>query len=298
MSKEQPVFERVPSKVVAPEAEERILEFWEKENIFRKSIDTRSPDRRFVFYEGPPTANGEPGVHHVITRVIKDLVCRYKTMKGYRVVRKAGWDTHGLPVEIEVEKELKIQSKEEIEKFGIAEFNRKCLESVFRYKKQWVDLTRRIGFWLDLDHPYVTMNNTYIESVWWAIKNMWDRGLVYQGHKVTPHCPRCGTSLSSHEVALGYQDDTEDPSVYIKFRIVEDQRGVLPTGKPVYLLAWTTTPWTLPGNTALAVSPDADYAILELENEYLIMADALRERVGLDSQEVVNIIKGFYLSYL
>ncbi|GAH40218.1 unnamed protein product, partial [marine sediment metagenome] len=199
---------------------------------------------------------------------------RYKAMKGYWTPRIAGWDTHGLPIELEVEKELGFSSKADIEKFGIDKFNARCRESVFGYLKEWEAMTERIAFWVDLEHPYITMDNDYIETCWWAIKGMWDRGLIYQGYKVTPHCPRCGTSLSSHEVALGYQD-ADDPSVYIKFKVVKGSLGDLFKDKPAYFLAWTTTPWTLPGNTALAVAADADYAVVEVDDEYLILADTL-----------------------
>jgi len=252
----------------------------------------------------------------MLSRVFKDIIPRYKAMKGYYTPRMAGWDTHGLPVELEVEKELGFSGKAQIEKFGIDKFNARCRENVFRYKKEWDDLTERIGFWIDLKHPYITMDNRYIETVWWTIKQMWDKGLVYQGYKVTPHCPRCGTSLSSHEVALGYQDNVEDPSVYIKFKIakslyarpgfLEQLRNLygdreadfakwllnLVGDKDVYLLAWTTTPWTLPGNTALAVAADAEYAVVEVDGEYLILALALLEQVGLGGYEVVEKVKG------
>jgi len=235
-------------------------------------------------------------------------------MKGYYTPRIAGWDTHGLPVELEVERELGFSDKAQIEEYGVDRFNAHCRESVFGYLKEWEAMTERIAFWVDLGHPYITMDNKYIETVWWAIKQMWDKGLVYQGYKVTPHCPRCGTSLSSHEVALGYQDDTEDPSVYIKFRVVKsdqtypeplerpqpiiiktiegDEYKIMPLRKPVFLLAWTTTPWTLPGNTALAVAPDAEYVIVEVENEYLILASARQEIVGLGEAPVVAKIRG------
>ncbi len=310
------MFRPVTSRVDFARVEEEILKFWRENDIFRRSIDARKAGPRFVLYEGPPTANGSPGIHHVLSRIFKDIIPRYKAMKGYYTPRIAGWDTHGLPVELEVEKELGLATKADIENYGIDRFNAKCRESVFRYLEEWNAMTERIAFWLDLEHPYITMDNTYIESCWWAIKQMWDKGLVYQGYKVTPHCPRCGTSLSSHEVALGYQDDTEDPSVYIKFRVAKSLYsspgflGELRSGygdrvadfakwllslagdKGIYLLAWTTTPWTLPGNTALAVSADADYALIEVGDEYLILADALRERVGLGDNKVVERVKG------
>jgi len=214
------MFKTVGSRVDLPKLEERILELWRKKDTFRRSVDARKSGPRFTLYEGPPTANGSPGIHHVLSRVFKDIIPRYKAMKGFYTPRIGGWDTHGLPVELQVEKELGFSSKADIEDYGIAKFNARCRESVFRYVEEWNSLTERIGFWLDLEHAYITMENDYVESCWWTIKQLWDKGLVYQGHKVTPHCPRCCTSLSSHEVALGYREHTEDPSVYIKFRLV------------------------------------------------------------------------------
>ena len=289
------MFEPVGSRTNFPQLEEKISGLWKSKNVFERSVEARRDGRRFVLYEGPPTANGSPGIHHVLARVFKDVIPRYKTMKGYYAPRIAGWDTHGLPVELEVEKELGLTSKKDIEDFGIDKFNDRCRESVFSYLKEWEAITERIAFWIDLDNAYVTMNNDYIETVWWAIKEMWDKGLIYQGYKVTPHCPRCGTSLSSHEVALGYQDDTEDPSVYIKFKIVKGLPEGLFKDKPAYFLAWTTTPWTLPGNTALAVAPDAEYAVLEGEEDYLILASALVGVVGLDGYKVKEKLAGSQL---
>ena len=294
------MFQPVSSRVNFPQVEESILGLWKKNNVFERSVKARQGAHRFVLYEGPPTANGSPGIHHVLARVFKDIIPRYKAMKGYYAPRIAGWDTHGLPVELEVEKELGFSGKAQIEEYGIARFNARCRESVFRYLEEWEAMTERIGFWVDLDNAYVTMKNEYIETVWWAIKQMWDRGLVYQGYRVTPYCPRCGTSLSSHEVALGYKDDVEDPSVYIKFKV--DLSSLKHTSlksfykafllKPAYLLAWTTTPWTLPGNTALAVDADAEYAVVERDEDYLILASALIERVGLGDHKVVATLKG------
>jgi len=295
------MFEAVNNKQSFPKLEEKVLKFWKDNNVFQKSVSAREGHERFNFYEGPPTANGRPGIHHVLARSFKDVIPRYRTMKGYYVPRIAGWDTHGLPVELEVEKELGFTSKADIEKFGIAKFNQLCRESVFKYLKDWDTLTLRIGFWVDLEHPYITMDNSYVESCWWAIKSMWDKGLVYQGYRVTPHCPRCVTSLSSHEVALGYQDEVEDPSVYIKFKIVpspisettkQKRLYELSRDKKTYLLAWTTTPWTLPGNTALAVADDAEYAVVEVNDEYLILAEARLKAVGFDDYKVVERLKG------
>jgi len=286
------MFKPVNSRVDFPKQEEDILKFWKDNTIFEKSVDARKDGKRFVFYEGPPFANGNPGIHHVLARAIKDVIVRYKTMKGYYIPRIAGWDTHGLPVELEVERQLGFSGKDQIEKYGVEEFNKKCRESVFKYLKEWNFMTERIGYWVDLDHAYKTMDNTYVESVWWALKQIWDKGLVYQGYRVTPHCPRCGTSLSSHEVSQGYKDDTEDPSVYIKFRVVKEAKAKLPTNKLVYLLAWTTTPWTLPGNTALAVAPDAEYVLLEGENGYLILAARLAGTLDLKDYKEVRKLNG------
>jgi len=204
--------------------EEEILALWDREKTFERSVEQRKGREKFVFIEGPPTANGLPHPGHILTRVIKDLVLRYKTMRGFYAPRRAGWDTHGLPVEIEVEKELGINTKGEIEEFGIEKFNRRCRDSVFRYEKEWVNATRRVGFWIDMDSPYITFKNTYIESVWWSLKEIWMRGLLYKGYKVVPFCPRCETTLSSHEVAQGYRD-VEDPSIYVKFRVKRESQS-------------------------------------------------------------------------
>ena len=294
------MFQPVDSRVSFPEMERRILRFWKEHDIFRKSIEERPEERLYVFYEGPPTANARPGVHHVLSRAFKDLFPRYKTMRGYRVPRKAGWDTHGLPVELEVERELGLKSKPEIEEFGIEEFNRRCRESVFRYVKEWEALTERIGFWLDMEHPYITYDNEYIESVWWIVKQLWDKGLVYLDYRSTPHCPRCGTSLSDGEVALGYREDTPDPSVYVKFRLLDPLPGVPDDDLPTYVLAWTTTPWTLPGNTALAVDPEAEYSVAlrqgsgqaEADGERLILASALLDAALDKDYRVVATLRG------
>ena len=288
------MFSPVSSRVSFPELDARILEHWKERDVFRRAGTEREGAPRFMLYDGPPTANGSPGIHHVLARIFKDVMCRYKTMKGYQVLRKGGWDTHGLPVELGVEQELGLTSKRDIEEYGIEEFNQKCRESVFRYVREWEEMTDRIGFWVDMDDPYVTLENDYIESGWWILKTFWDRGLLYQGMRGTPHCPRCVTSLSSHELALGYQEDTPDPSVFVKFRVdfgsnshfasvmtslmsaFEDDNG---EEMPAYLLAWTTTPWTLPGNTALAVDPAATYSVVELQAEYgseiLVLASEL-----------------------
>ncbi|MFN8533439.1 MAG: isoleucine--tRNA ligase [Dehalococcoidia bacterium] len=284
------MFRDVNSRAKFPELETRILQFWQDRSIFDKSVRQRQGGPEFVFYEGPPTANGRPGVHHVLARVFKDLFPRYKTMKGYHAERKGGWDTHGLPVELEVEKELGLTSKREIEAFGVAEFNARCKESVFRYVQDWERMTDRIGFWVDMTDPYVTFHNSYIESSWWILKQLWDAGLIYRDYKVTPHCPRCGTSLSSHEVALGY-DEATDPSVFVRFRLLPGQSApsaelaeALAGDRPVSLLVWTTTPWTLPANVGAAVNRTADYALVESaaadgSPDYLILAAARVEAV-------------------
>lgn len=296
------MFRPVSSKVNFPQLEKAILSFWKEHQIFERSLETRCGATQFTLYEGPPTANGSPGIHHVLSRVFKDVIPRYKTMKGYYAPRKGGWDTHGLPVELEVEKMLGFTGKAQIEGYGVAKFNALCRESVFSYLKEWEAMTERIGFWLDLEHAYRTLENSYIESCWWALKQLWDKGLIYQGYKVTPHCPRCGTSLSSHEVALGYRDDAEDPSVYIKFKLAPSSlskgtkvHSLLPLAsqtKPAFFLAWTTTPWTLPGNTALAVASEAQYSIMEGSDDYLILAAALEEKIGLEGYKSVATVCG------
>jgi isoleucyl-tRNA synthetase len=253
-----------------PELEEAVLERWRERDVFHESIRRRQDGPPFVFYEGPPTANGRPGSHHVLSRVFKDVFPRYKTMRGHHVDRKAGWDCHGLPVELEIEHELGLATKADIEVYGVAEFNERCRESVFKYIDEWNRLTERIGFWIDIDNAYVTMSNDYIESVWWSLREVWRRGLLYEGHKVVPYCPRCGTALSSHEVAQGYRD-VVDPSVYVRFPMRGQDR--------VSLLGWTTTPWTLLSNAALAVNPDVTYARARLGEERFILAEALVERV-------------------
>ncbi|MGB2856230.1 MAG: isoleucine--tRNA ligase [Dehalococcoidia bacterium] len=298
------MFEPVTSKVSFPELERRMLSFWQEKHIFERSVEQRKGGPQYVLYDGPPTANAGPGIHHVLARVFKDLFPRYKTMKGYYAERKAGWDTHGLPVELEVENELKLKSKPEIEEFGIAEFNSRCRQNVLKYVQEWKELTDRIGFWIDMEHPYITFDNGYIETCWWIIKQLWEKGLIYQGYRVTPHCPRCETSLSSHEVALGYAE-TDDPSIYVKFKMTDESRKELfeklsleDDGVDTFFLAWTTTPWTLPGNTALAVAPDAQYAVVEGAAGRLILAADLVEQTGLESYETVTTLLGTDLAGL
>ncbi len=251
-------FKLLPSDRPANDLETEIMARWDEEELFRQTLEKNADGEPFVFFEGPPTANGRPGIHHVFARTIKDLFCRYRAMKGHRVSRKAGWDTHGLPVEIEVEKQLGISGKQQIEALGVAEFNRLCRESVFKYRGDWEKLSARIGYWLDYAHPYVTYTNEYVESVWWALKTLHDRDLLYRGHKILPYCPRCGTALSSHEVGQpGAYQDVEDPSVYIALEV--EERGVRAETSGRRILVWTTTPWTLVSNTALAVHPDLEY---------------------------------------
>lgn len=266
-----------------PQIEIKILKFWQKKKIFKKTLKKKATKGSFVFYEGPPTANGRPGIHHVLARIFKDVILRYKTMQGYYVERKAGWDTQGLPVELEVEKEIGITGKPDIERYGIAKFNQKCKENVWKYKKEWEEMTERIGFWLDMKHPYITYEKEYIETLWWIIEKIWQKGLLYQDYKVVPHCPRCGTTLSSHEVAQGYRNIEED-SVYLKFQIKDSHPRSPSFGKevrfekPTYLLVWTTTPWTLPGNVALAINKFVKYVKVLKDNEYWILA---KERLGV-----------------
>ena len=263
-----------------PKQEHNIIDFWKEHNIFEKSVEQRDED--FVFYEGPPTANGKPGIHHVLSRAFKDSVCRYKAMDGYKVQRKAGWDTHGLPVELEIEKELDFEVKDDIEEYGVGKFNQKCKESVWEYREVWENMTERIGYWIDLDDPYVTYHTDYMETVWQIIKQMWNRDLLYKDSKVVPYCPRCGTALSSHEVAQGYEE-IEDLSVYVKLKLKDKFDGAS-------LLAWTTTPWTLPGNTAIAVNPEIKYSLIETEDEKLILAS---DRLDLvENFEVIKEFKG------
>jgi isoleucyl-tRNA synthetase len=285
-------FEPVDPKQSFPALEERVLARWREEGVFERSLAAREGAPVWSFYEGPPTANGRPGSHHVLARVFKDVYPRYKTMCGFHVPRKAGWDCHGLPVELEVEKQLGISSKQEIEEFGIAEFNQRCRESVFEYVEDWNKLTERIGFWIDLDDPYVTLDDDYIESVWWSLKKLWDDDRLYEGHKVVPYCPRCGTALSSHEVAQGYED-VKDPSVFIKLEVTgfgDKRRPQVRIGDK--LLVWTTTPWTLPGNYAVAVGPEIDYVRARVGDETFVLADSLLEKVLGEEAEVLDRMQG------
>ncbi len=288
-------FKEVDAKVSFPKLEEGVLEFWKSEQVFEKSLEARKGGPRYVFYEGPPTANGTPGIHHVLARVFKDLFPRYKTMRGYYVPRKAGWDTHGLPVEVQVERKLGFKGKEDIEKYGIAEFNKLCRQSVWEYVQEWERMTERIGYWADLKNAYITYDNKYIETCWWILKTLWERDLLFPDYKVTMHCPRCNTSLADAEVALGYQDDVDDPSVYIKLRLLPGEAEKLPfeapKDLPVSFMIWTTTPWTLPANAACALKADAPYVLARPndEQEAYIVAKALAPKLfGEDGFETLG----------
>jgi len=278
------VFDKVDQRVSFPELEVELMERWKAEGTFQKSLELREGRPRFVFYEGPPTANGKPATHHILARAFKDLFGRYKTMKGFYVERKAGWDTHGLPVEIEVEKKLQISGKFAIEnEIGVERFNELSRQSVYEYVEDWVAFSERMAFWQDYDNAYWTLNSDYIQSVWWALSEMWKQNLVYKGFRVAPYCSRCATPLSSHELAQGYRDNVPDPSVFVRFRLKKDPK--------TSILAWTTTPWTLPGNVALAVGPDVDYIKVKEGDEYLILAEA-RLAVLKEAPQVVERMKG------
>ncbi len=281
------MFKQYEGNISYPKIEEEILKFWKENQIFEKSISTRDENNPFTFYEGPPTANGRPGIHHVMARVLKDLVCRYKTLKGFHVNRKAGWDTHGLPVEIEVEKSLGIKSKSEIPVYGVDKYNAACRESVFTYLDLWEKMTTRMGYWVNLDDAYVTCTNNYIESVWWALKTLFDKGLIYKDYKIVPQDPKAETPLSSHELALGYRE-TKDPSVYVVLKLKESE---LTREGDTYFLVWTTTPWTLISNVGLAVGPDIDYVKIKTDDAYLILAKE-RLEVIRNEYEIISEYKG------
>jgi isoleucyl-tRNA synthetase len=286
------MFKELPDKINLASLEKEVLKFWAEHNIFSKSITSREGKRHFTFYEGPPTANGKPGIHHVIARTDKDLICRYKTLQGYQVYRKAGWDTQGLPVEIEVEKSLGITSKDDIDKLGVEKFNQACKDSVFKYLKEWEDLTERMGYWVNLDDAYITYTNEYIESVWWALKKFFDAELIYRGYKIQAYCPRCETPLSTHEVAQGYED-VKDPSVYVTFKIKSDAKSISLGIDGYEFLVWTTTPWTLISNVALAVGPEVDYVkvIFTKTGDRVVLA---KERLSVikEDHEVIGELKG------
>ena len=267
------------------ELEEETLEKWREEDLFRQTMEANAAGTPFVFYEGPPTANGRPGLHHIISRTLKDLVCRHRAMKGHDVTRIAGWDTHGLPVEIEAERKLGISGKPEIEKLGIARFNEVCKASVFTYKEDWEQLSERIGYWLDYSRPYVTFHPEYIESVWWILKELASRGLLYRGYKSVPYCPRCGTALSSHEVAQGYRD-IEDASLHFLCPLIGEDGSPDPEGRA--FLVWTTTPWTVPSNVGLAIHPHLTYVEARAGDRKVILAEAMAEQVLGEDVEILK----------
>ena len=281
------MYKKVDTNLDFVQREKEIEKFWKENKIFEKSIEERKGGKPYVFYDGPPTANGKPHIGHVLTRVIKDMIPRYKTMKGYMVPRKAGWDTHGLPVELEVEKLLGLEGKEQIEEYGLEPFIKKCKESVWKYKGMWEDFSDTVGFWADMENPYVTYDNNFIESEWWALKKIFDKGLLYKGFKIVPYCPRCGTPLSSHEVAQGYKD-VKERSAIARFKVKDED---------AYILAWTTTPWTLPSNVALCVNPDEEYVKIKTENYVYYLAKALVESVIEEEYEVLETYKGKDLEY-
>ena len=282
------MYEKVSANLNFVEREKKTEAFWKENNIFEKSIESRKEGETFTFYDGPPTANGKPHIGHVLTRVIKDMIPRYKTMKGYHVLRKAGWDTHGLPVELEVEKKLGLDGKEQIEEYGLEPFIKECKESVWKYKGMWEDFSGTVGFWADMDNPYVTYTNDFIESEWWALKQIWDKGLLYKGFKIVPYCPRCGTPLSSHEVAQGYKD-VKEKSAIAKFKVKGAENE--------FILAWTTTPWTLPSNVALCVNPDENYVKIETDGVRYILAEALVSSVIEGEYTVLESYIGKDLEY-
>ena len=287
------MYEKVSTKLDFTSREEKVLEFWKENKVFEKSIEEKKDLPTYTFYDGPPTANGKPHIGHVLTRVIKDMIPRYQTMKGHKIIRKAGWDTHGLPVELEIEKKLGIDGKEQIEAYGLDPFIRQCKESVWQYKGMWEEFSGKVGFWADMDNPYVTYHNSFIESEWWALKKIWDDGLLYKGFKIVPYCPRCGTPLSSHEVAQGYKT-VKERSAVVRFKCVDED---------AYFLAWTTTPWTLPSNVALCVNPDETYCkVKAADGRTYYMAEALLDTVlgklaeeGKAAYEVLEKYKGIDL---
>ena len=289
------MYNKVDTNMNFVEREKATEQFWKENDIFRKSMDSRKEGPTYTFYDGPPTANGKPHIGHVLTRVIKDMIPRYRTMKGYYVPRKAGWDTHGLPVELEVEKLLGLNGKEQIEEYGMEPFIKKCKESVWKYKGMWEDFSGTVGFWADMDDPYVTYDDNFIESEWWALKEIWDKKLLYKGFKIVPYCPRCGTPLSSQEVAQGYKT-VKERSAVVRFKVV---------GEDAYFLAWTTTPWTLPSNVALCVNPDETYCKVKAADGFTYyMAEALLDKVlgdlgneaeGVKAYEVLETYKGIDL---
>ncbi len=281
------LYKQVDKNLNFKDRELEVLEFWKQNKIFEKTVDKSKGKPPYTFYDGPPTANGKPHIGHILTRCIKDLIPRYRTMRGYDVLRKAGWDTHGLPVELEVEKLLGLDGKDQIEKYGVEPFIAECKKSVWKYKGEWERMSDRVGFWVDMDHPYITYENDYIESVWWSLKEIYKKGLLYKGHKVVPYCPRCGTALSSHEVAQGYKD-VKETSIFVKFKV---------KGEDAYFMAWTTTPWTLPSNVGLCVNAKETYAKVSFKGENIIMAKALIPSVLGEGAQIIEEYKGKDLEY-
>ena len=280
------MYDKVSADMHFCEREQKVIEFWKERDVFEKSVKKNEGKPSFSFYDGPPTANGKPHIGHILTRVMKDIIPRYKTMKGYHVLRKAGWDTHGLPVELEVEKQLGMDGKQDIEKYGVEPFIKKCKESVWKYKHEWERMSERVGYWVDMDHPYITYDDNYIESVWWMLKTVFDKGLIYKGFKIVPYCPRCGTALSSHEVAQGYKD-VKERSCIAKFKRA---------GAEGYFLAWTTTPWTLPSNVALCMNPDEEYAEIKSGGEVYVLAKALVP-THFEEYEILSVKTGKEYEY-
>lgn len=281
------MYNKVDTNLNFVEREKEIEKFWEEHDIFKKQVHQHEGADVFTFYDGPPTANGKPHIGHVLTRVIKDMIPRYQAMKGHKTIRKAGWDTHGLPVELEVEKLLGINGKEQIEEYGIEPFVEKCKESVWKYEGMWEEFSKAVGYWADMKDPYVTYHNDYIESVWWALKEIWNKGLLYKGHKIVPYCPRCGTPLSSHEVAQGYKD-VKEKSAFVRFKA---------KGEDAYFLAWTTTPWTLPSNLALCVNPEITYVKVKQGDYTYYMAKELCEKVLGEDYTILEEMPGKSLEY-
>ena len=284
------MYDKVDTNLDFAAREKAVVDFWRENHIAQQAVDQREGAETFTFYDGPPTANGRPHIGHVLTRVIKDMLPRYQSMKGKKVLRKAGWDTHGLPVELEVEKAIGINGKEQIEEYGIEPFVKKCRESVWTYKAMWEEFSDVVGFWADMEHPYITYENNYIESVWWALSEIYKKGLLYQGHKIVPYCPRCGTPLSSHEVAQGYKDVTERSAI-VKFKAADED---------AYFLAWTTTPWTLPSNLGLCVNPEVTYVKVRVYGKVYYLAEALMDSVFEGSwgdREILATMKGKELEY-
>ncbi len=280
------MYKKVDTSLNFVEREKQVVKYWNENHVFEKSVDKNSGKEEFSFYDGPPTANGKPHIGHILTRVMKDIIPRYKTMKGYHVLRKAGWDTHGLPVELEVEKKLGFEHKTEIEKYGIEPFIGECKKSVWQYTSEWKEMSDRVGYWCDMDNPYVTYHDKYIESEWWALKTIHEKGLLYKGHKIVPYCPRCGTALSSHEVAQGYKD-VKQTTAFVKFKVVDQEN--------LYILAWTTTPWTLPSNVALCMNPESNYVEVQMDEngEHYVLAEALVPSVlGEEGYQILSVKKG------